>query len=260
MLRPRALITGASSGLGEEFAFQLARQGHELVLVARSRDRLCALADRLRSEFAIDVDIFDVDLARAGGVNALLEHLVDHRLSVDLLVNNAGFGIFENFLEQPSQLSLEQIRVNFEAPVALTRGLLPQLIQRHGSGVINLCSNAAFQPLAGANIYAASKAALLFFSEALAYEVASTGTTITAVCPGPVATRFFDKMNPSVSPDQMDQPGPVVRAILDGFRRKKRVVYPGRFSIRATTWWARVMPRDLIVRMAAKTVSKLNRR
>jgi len=128
----------------------------------------------------------------------------------------------------------------------------------HRGGVINLASTAAFQPLAGASVYAASKAFVLFFSEALALELNKTGVTVTAACPGPVATQFFAKMNPKLQAKQMDQPGPVVSDILRGFERGKRVVYPGKPANRLGTWGARFMPRNMILRLAVGTTKKLN--
>lgn len=124
---------------------------------------------------------------------------------------------------------------------------------------VNIASTAAFQPLAGASVYAASKAFVLLFTEALSLELERTGVTITAACPGPVATHFFARMNPTLSPKEMDQPTPVVRDILRGFERGKRVVYPGKLANRLGTWGARFLPRNMILRLAMKTTRKLNR-
>ena len=132
------------------------------------------------------------------------------------------------------------------------------MVARRCGGVINIASTAAFQPLAGAGAYAASKAFVLLFTEALALELENTGVTITAACPGPVATHFFAKMNPILNAKQMEQPIPVVRDILRGFRQGKRVVYPGTPANRLGTWGARFLPRNMILRLALKTTRRLN--
>jgi short-subunit dehydrogenase len=132
------------------------------------------------------------------------------------------------------------------------------MVTARRGGVINIASTAAFQPLAGATVYAASKAFVLFFTEALSLELEGTGVTVTAACPGPVATHFFATMNPKLEAKQMDQPGPVVVDILRGFELGKRVVYPGKLGNRLSTWGARLLPRSVILRLAVATTKKLN--
>jgi short-subunit dehydrogenase len=254
----RALITGASSGLGEEFAHQLARKGFDLVLVARSEERLSRVADDVRAETSVDVCVITADLSKLDEVKEVLGLLKRQEIRIDLLVNNAGFGVFENFFDEPLPVSIGQISVNLIAPVALTHALVPDMPRSANSGVINICSIASFQPLAGANVYAAAKAGLLFFTEALAEETKESGLKVIAACPGQVATSFFDAMNSSMTKDQMDRPAAVVQDILNAFERGARVVYPGRFAVRASTWGARFMPRNLILRVASQTVKKLN--
>ena len=255
-----ALITGASVGLGAEFARQLAAGGANLVLVARSADKLNSLADELRQHARVVVDVLPADLSSADAVQALIAEVRDRGLNVDLLVNNAGLGVFEDFLGTPFGRQLEQVDVNVQALVTLTHAFTPAMVAARRGGVINLASTAAFQPLAGAAIYAASKAFVLFFSEALAQELAKSDVTVLASCPGPVATRFFAAMNPKLKAAQMDQPGTVVRHTLEAFQKGKKVVYPGKLQHRLGTWGARFLPRNLMVRLAANTISDLNQR
>jgi short-subunit dehydrogenase len=254
-----ALITGASAGLGEVFARQLAEKGANLVLVARSEDKLTALAEALRAETKVQVTVLPADLASAAAVDGLVAEVKSLGLGIDILVNNAGLGVFENFLDTSFAKQVQQVDVNIRALVSLTHAFAPGMVAAQRGGVINLASTAAFQPLAGAGVYAASKAFVLLFSEALALELDKTGVKVTAACPGPVATQFFAGMRPQLQAKQMDQPGPVVSEILRGFERGKRVVYPGKLANRLGTWGARLMPRDVILRLAVGTTEKLNR-
>jgi short-subunit dehydrogenase len=253
-----ALITGASAGLGEAFARQLAEQGANLVLVARSEDTLNRLAETLRSETGVLVTVLRADLSWTEVVDHLISEVNGRNLTIDLLINNAGLGVFENFLSTTFRTQVEQVDLNVRALISLTHAFAPGMVAMHRGGVINLASTAAFQPLAGANVYAASKAFVLFFSEALALELNKTGVIVTAACPGPVATRFFAKMNPKLQAGQMDRPDLVVRDILRGFEQGKRVVYPGRLANRVSTWGARLLPRNTILRLAVATTKKLN--
>jgi uncharacterized protein len=253
-----ALITGASAGLGEAFARQLATQGANLVLVARSEDRLTRLAETLQGETRVQITVLAADLSSAEAVDRLIAEIKSRDLRIDILVNNAGFGVFEDFLDTAFAKQAEQVDVNVRALIALTHAFAPDMTAMHRGGVVNLASTAAFQPLAGANVYAASKAFVLFFSEALALELNKTGVTVTAACPGPVATQFFARMNPKLQAKQMDQPGPVVSEILRGFDRGKRVVYPGKLANRLGTWGARLLPRNMILRLAVGTTKQLN--
>lgn len=180
------------------------------------------------------------------------------RLGIHILINNAGLGVFENFLDTSFPKQVQQVDLNVRALIALTHAFAPGMVAARRDGVINIASTAAFQPLAGASVYAASKAFVLFFSEALSQELRATGVTVTAACPGPVATRFFAKMNPSLEETEMDQPDPVVSDILRGFEKGKTIVYPGRLANRLGTWGARLLPRNTLVRLAMATTKKLN--
>lgn len=254
------LITGASAGLGEVFARQLAALDAHLVLVARSADTLNLLAEELRTQSKVQVTVLPADLSSAEAVDRLIAEVMSRDLRIDILVNNAGLGVFENFLDTTFEKQAAQVYVNIRALIALTHAFAPGMVAMHRGGVINVASTAAFQPLAGAGVYAASKAFVLFFSEALSFELKDTGVTVTAACPGPVATHFFATMNPKLQAKQMDQPEPVVRDILRAFERGKRVVYPGKLANRLSTWGARFLPRNMLLHLAEATTKKLNQR
>ncbi len=253
-----ALITGASGGLGEAFAEQLAQRGSNLVLVGRSEDKLQALARRLEQQFNITTTVLTADLASSTEVDQLIATLKTRRIDVDLLINNAGFGVFERFLETPLKRQMEQIDVNVRAVVSLTHALTPAMVARNKGGVINLSSSAGFQPLAGANIYAASKSFVLLFSEALAQELVATGVRVLAVCPGPVATGFFADKKPDLERNEMDDPKAIVEEVLHAFDRGKRVLVPGRLSVRMTAFMSRLFPRALVAQFGESVVRKLN--
>ena len=254
------LITGASVGLGEEFARQLAAQGANLVLVARSREKLTTLATFLQQQAQVEVTVLPSDLSSAEEVSRLVEEVKSRGLRINLLINNAGFGIFENFLDTPLQPLMEQLDVNVRAVIALTHAFTPGMVAAGHGGIINIASTAAFQPLAGADVYAATKAFVLLFSEGLSLELEKSGVRVLASCPGPVATQFFAHMNPKLKAKQMDQPATVVRDTLRAFAKGKRVAYPGKLLVRLSTWGARLMPRNMILRVASGTVKNLNQR
>jgi len=253
-----ALITGASGGLGEAFAEQLAERGSHLVLVGRSEDKLQALARRLERQSKITATVLTADLASSTEVEQLVSNLKTRRIDIDLLINNAGFGVFQRFLETPLERQMEEIDVNVRAVAMLTHALAPAMVARNRGGVINLSSIAGFQPLAGANIYAASKSFVLLFSEALAQELVATGVRVLAVCPGPVATGFFADKKPDLTRNQMDDPKAIVQEVLHAFDRGKRVLVPGRLFVRLTAFIPRLFPRALVAQFGERVVLKLN--
>jgi short-subunit dehydrogenase len=255
-----ALITGASTGLGEEFARQLAEEGANLVLVARSVDKLTKLAALIEGQSRVQVTVIPTDLSSEEEVGRLIGEVKSRGFKIDFLINNAGFGIFENFLDTPFQSLIEQLNVNVRALMALTHAFTPGMVASKRGGVINIASTAAFQPLAGADVYAATKAFVLLFSEGLSLELEKRGVRVLASCPGPVATQFFANMNPKLQAKQMDQPTTVVTDTLRAFARGKRVAYPGKTLVRLSTWGARLMPRNMILRVAAGTVENLNQK
>lgn len=184
------LVTGASAGLGEGFARALAAKGEDLILTARRVDRLEALAAELRAAHRVRVDLFPADLADPAAPAKLLADIAAAGLAVDQLVNNAGFGTQGPFAEGDAAAQVGMIDVNCRALVALTRGVLPQMIARRSGGILNVASTAAFQPSPWFAVYSATKAFVLSFSEAIHEEVKPHGVRVAALCPGPTRTEF----------------------------------------------------------------------
>jgi short-subunit dehydrogenase len=183
-----ALITGASSGLGEVFAHQLARKGYDLVLTARREGRLANVAAKAKEMGAKQVNIIASDLGRRDAPAALIRELETRGLQIDYLVNNAGFGTSGRFDRLPVEREIEEIDLNITALVALTRLLLPAMVERRSGTIINVASTAAFQAVPYMSTYAATKAFVLSFTEGIAGEFSGTGVKILALCPGPVKT------------------------------------------------------------------------
>jgi uncharacterized protein len=187
---PTALITGASSGIGEQFAYALAPQKYDLVLTARREDRLNAVAVRARELGASRVEIVALDLGRRGSPAVIHARLEAAEIGVDYLVNNAGFGTAGRFDTLALERELDEIDLNVTALVALTRLFLPAMVARRHGTIINVASTAAFQAVPFMSTYAATKAFVLSFTEGLAGELAGSGVGVLALCPGPVRTEF----------------------------------------------------------------------
>ncbi len=188
--RPVALVTGASAGLGEVFARRLGARGHDLVLVARRADRLEALAAGIRQAHGGQALVLAVDLQRPDGPAEVAKRVAETSLPVDVLVNNAGYGNYGLFAECAIEREIGQIDLNVRSLVALTRLFLPAMLQRRRGTVINLGSVASFVPLPYLATYAATKAFVLSFTEALSAELDDTGVHAMIVCPGPTSTEF----------------------------------------------------------------------
>lgn len=187
-MQETALITGASSGIGLELARLAAADGCNLILVARSQDKLEELAAELRPQ--VEVTVLPADLSRAQACSELVQELSDRGLSVDILVNNAGFATYGPLAETERQATLDMIAVNVTSLTDLTRLLLPAMLERKHGRILNLASTAAFQPGPLMSAYYATKAYVLSFSEGLSNEVADQGVSVTALCPGPTASGF----------------------------------------------------------------------
>ncbi len=187
-----ALVTGASAGLGVHFAHALAAEGYGLILTARRIERLEALAKELRDRHGAAVSVIPADLGAPGAVAALIGEVARRGLAVNLLVNNAGFGLNGAFAELDGPAQARMIELNCRAPVELAHAVLPGMIQMRSGAILNIVSTAAFQPGPWMAVYYASKAFLLSFSEALHEEVRHQGVRVTALCPGPTRTDFFE--------------------------------------------------------------------
>jgi uncharacterized protein len=242
-----ALITGASSGIGEEFARQLAARGYDLILVARRKDRLEQLAEELPTKAAvIECDLGSEADKLPGKVNR-------RKLQVDLLVNNAGFGTRGHFADISGKRDAEMVRVNCEAVVTLTHAFLPGMIERGKGGVITVASTAGKQPLPYETVYAASKAFAISFMEALSMELRETGIKTLVVNPGPVKTEWQDVAgydeNTRIVPGMIDAEK-CVRHSLRAYDRGKRSVIPG--NLMPWVMRATVAPKPVKLRVSER--------
>jgi short-subunit dehydrogenase len=195
-----ALVTGASAGIGAEFARLLAAEGKTLLLTARREDRLVALAEELRGAHGVRVEIVPADLAEPAAPQALADKAASLGLEIDLLVNNAGFGLRGAFAERPLDRQIAMIMVNMAALTRLTGLFLPPMLKLRQGGIINVASIAAFQPGPLMSVYYASKAYVLSFSEALSQEVKGAGVVVTALCPGLTQSEFAEVAGYALSP------------------------------------------------------------
>jgi uncharacterized protein len=193
--RKTALITGASFGIGMELARIFAREGHNLVLVARTADKLRQLASEFEKGHGTRSLILATDLTEPGASAYVLDQTTRADIQVDVLVNNAGFGQYGLFAENDLEECLRQIQLNVTTLTQLTRLYLPAMIERKSGRILNVASTAAFQPGPLMAVYYATKAYVLHFSEAIANELQGTGVTVTCLCPGPTATEFQKRAN-----------------------------------------------------------------
>ena len=242
-----ALITGASAGLGVDFARQLSARGHRLVLVARRKDRLDALAAELGNARAVECD-----LSVPGAAATLMADLAAHGEQVDFLVNNAGFGLAGRFAELDGARQRQMIDLNCGALTELAHAVLPGMIAAKAGAILNVASTAAFQPGPGMAVYFATKAFVLSFSEALHEEMKPYGITVTALCPGPTATEFGEvagfggnKMIDKLSSGS----AAVVTTGLAALDKKRAVVIPGLVN-KVGAQGHRFLPRALLRRIA----------
>jgi len=224
--RPVALITGASAGIGTEFATRLAEQHYDLVLVARRRDRLAEIASKQRALHGIRVEVIDADLSPPGTVDAIVAEVARLGITVDMLVNNAGFGTHGRFESLSPERERDEVAVNVASLVALTHAFLPAMLERGRGGVINVASTAAFQPVPYMAVYGATKAFVRSFSEALHEEVRGRGVRVLALCPGPTATEFFDRAV-AIAPGPIRTAREVVTTALAAYDAGKPVAIDG---------------------------------
>jgi short-subunit dehydrogenase len=252
-----ALITGASSGIGEAIARELASRGHGVTLVARREDRLRGLAGELHERDGVRTEAIGVDLGDAGARDALSSRLEELGLDVEILVNNAGFGGAENFVDSERGRLVGMVRLNCEALLDLQARYLPDMVKRGRGAVINVASTASFQPLPRTATYAATKAFVLSLSEAVHEELRDSGVTLTALCPGPVRTEFMEQA-PGLEESEEKVPdvfwmsaAGVAKDAVDGAERGKRVVVPGLMN-RAGALAGQHAPRMLALRVAGR--------
>ena len=242
-----AVVTGASGGLGEGYATELARQGANVLLVARSTDKLTALAERLRRDFGVDVEVWPCDLTNRSSRAVLVADLMSR--NVHTLVNNAGFGTLGEFVDLELSRIQAEVELNVVALTELTHTVLPGMKARGRGAIINIASTGAFQPIPKFSTYAATKAYVLRLSIGLWDELKDTDVRVLAVCPGPTETSFF-----AVAGDDglMTQRRSVEQVVTSSFKalRKRRPYVVDGFQNAVLAQATRLLPTSLVTRMA----------
>jgi len=247
-----ALITGASAGIGAEFARALAARGATVVLVARSEDRLRALADEVARDYEVRAEVVVADLTRPGAAADLRAALDACGLTVDLLVNNAGFGTYGPFETIAPERDGAVVALNVAAVVDLTHLFLPAMLAKGDGAVVNVASVAAFMPGPYDAVYGATKAFVLSFSEALWAQCRGRGVRVLALCPGGTATEFFDVVGTDAgAPGPKRTPAQVVATGLRALERDRSYAVDGRANY-LVAQVPRVLPRVLVARLMAR--------
>ncbi|MFH7027852.1 MAG: SDR family NAD(P)-dependent oxidoreductase [Heteroscytonema crispum UTEX LB 1556] len=250
------LITGASSGIGKEFAQELAALNTNLVLVARSEEKLNQLASQLQAQYKIQVDVIVKDLTEVGAAGAVFDAVKEKGLTIDLLINNAGFGDYGDFAETDGERQIKIVQLNILALVDLTHKFLPLMRQRRSGSIINLSSLTGFQPMPYLSVYAASKAFIISFSQALWAENRHYGLRVLVVCPGPVETNFFveAKFPPALasSTNTISTSEEVVRASLKALERGEPIIVVGGLSTKFISRVSALVPRTILLNMLEK--------
>jgi short-subunit dehydrogenase len=250
--RKTALVTGASSGIGLDLAKRFAAEGHDVALVARSEGKLKELAAALEAEHQVRAHVVTADLAQPRAAETLVAALEARGIAVDVLVNNAGYALYGAFTETDLADELNMIQVNIVALTHLTKLLVRKMVARKEGRVLNVASTAAFQPGPLMAVYYATKAYVLSFSEALANELAGTGVTVTALCPGPTKTGFQARAQMEESKlvrgREIMTSETVARAGYTGLMKGKTVVIPG-VGNRMMANAIRFLPRNTVTKL-----------
>jgi hypothetical protein len=245
-----ALITGASAGIGAAITRELAQRGHNVVLVARRKDKLDELAREIRSEAGVRAEAVGCDLSKPASRQRLPGRVESLGLNIEILINNAGFATGGAFHESDPARELEQVRVLVEAVVALTSAYLPAMVKRGRGAILNVASTAGMQPLPYSAGYSAAKAYVLTFSEAIHQEVRGSGVNVTALAPGPVSTEFWDVAGWEAGGQAFEKAVPrpawvtaedAAKAGVKGLADGRRVVVPG-LQVRTAMLAARYLP------------------
>lgn len=249
-----ALVTGASSGIGYELTKLLASEGHDVVLVSRSESKLERIGETLEADHGIETTVVAADLAERSGAKSVYERVTERGLAVDLLVNNAGFGVYGRFDETDLEEELDMVRLHVETTTVLTKLFGRDMADRGHGYVLNNASVAGFIPVPTSAVYTAAKHYQRSFSEALAEELGPAGVTVTALCPGETDTAFMEQGNfeaAAYEDDDLMDPRTVAEAGYEGLMRGERVVVPG-IENKLKVFSRRLTPRRLFVKTAKR--------
>lgn len=250
-----ALITGASSGIGKSFAYLLASKGVHLVLTARSEDKLLLIAEELKATFKIKVVCIKADLSEINAPQMIFDQIANQNIAIDLLINNAGFGKWTNFLDESIATYQEMIQLNVHSLVTLTQLFLPQMVQNKKGGIINIASTGALQPCPYIAVYCATKSFVLNFSESLHGEYFDKGITVTAICPGNTQTDFQKKAQANTHGMSFESPDEVAKQSLEALvkRRNNKIIGWNNYL---QSFIPRLFPRKLVIKIVKKMMDK----
>lgn len=253
------LITGASGGIGKELADRFAKDGYDLVLVARSEGKLMELANEYQKRYYVQAMVFAKDVALPGVAEEIYDELKEKGIAVNYLVNNAGFGLYGPFLETQLEQEMNMIDINIKALTVMAKVFLPDMVKRGQGGVLNVASLVAFFPGPLMAVYYATKAYVLSFTEALENELSGTGVTVAALCPGPTATGFVDRANLASSKLFKSGVMEVGQVADEGYREfmsgKTLIITGGRNRFMA--FLPRLLPRKLITQAVRSAQGKV---
>jgi hypothetical protein len=254
------LITGPTAGIGRDLADLFAAEGADLILVSRNVIRLNKVKEELESAYKVRAHVIPADLALTGASGQLIAAVERANLTVDALVNNAGYGVYGKFLDEDITAQLGMIELHVAAPTRLTHAFLPGMVARKRGGVLNISSTGGFQPVAIENVYCATKAYLTHFTEALAEELDGTGSgvSVTCVCPGPTETSFFD--NPHMktrAPAKLSRmtSKAVARLAFDAFKQGKILEVTG-LQNKLIAFATKIAPRAAVRKAARRIVER----
>ncbi|MDE3236756.1 MAG: SDR family oxidoreductase [Bacteroidota bacterium] len=250
-----AIITGASKGIGKAIAIELAKRKKNLLLIARTEQLLAELSEKLGKEYAVAAKYLAVDLSDPKAIEQILEYCLAQQLTIDVLINNAGYGLSGAFEQHTLNDQLQNMYVNMDVPVMLTYALLPQMKRNQQSFILNVCSGASYQAVPGLTVYAATKAFLLSFSRGLRYELRHTTVSVTAVCPGATDTDFPNRANVGAKAkklaEKVNMKAEEVAVIaVNGMYARKAEVVPG-FINQLGAFLVWLFPKALSERSAA---------
>lgn len=254
----KVLVTGASTGTGRELARQLAMRGYRVAVAARRRDHLQQLADEVNAGSAGQIEVHACDLSDEAQRNQLIEEVRSDGRFVTGLCNDAGLGTFGKFQEREFEREHQQVRVNVVTVHHLTGAFLPEMVKRRSGAILNVGSLAGFQPLPGSTTYGATKAFVNSFSQGLNADLAGTGVSCTVLCPGPVASEFFNSANLPrwtwAGPRFLwATPAEMATASIEGMLKGRRMVYP-RFTWGVAALGGRVMPRQVLLPTISRVI------
>ncbi len=246
------LITGASSGIGKELAYVYAENNYNLILVARRKDNLEAIKNDMEQKHKIATTIFDMDLSKTNSAEQLYQKVNEQNLKVDVLINNAGFGVYGEFKDTDMEWEESMLILNMITLTKLCKLFVKDMVKMGSGNIVNIASTGAFQGVPALSTYAATKAYVLHFSEAIAYELKADNVGVTAICPGPTKSEFADAADMSKKPFSKAPSSRELAEFTFSAMKKEKVNAIHGFMNNLMVLSARITPRKIVTAVAAK--------